>query len=264
MVAVYRRGQPPQGPQPVSCELGDPAALARLFDEQAPDAVVHAAVLSRAEDCEARPDEAERVNAQLPGELARLCAKRRLRLVALSTDLVFAGVRPFVTEDAAAEPLSVYGRTKLAGERAVLAALPSAVIARIALVAGRGHGPKATSTEQVVQALAAGRSPRLYTDEYRTPVDAESVADAVARLVTGSASGLFHLGGPERLSRYQLGLRVAAAFGLRPDAVVPALQRDHPGLERRAPDVSLDSTRARRELGWQPRPVDQAIRDSRL
>lgn len=221
-------------------------------------------MLSRAEDCETRPDEAERVNARLPGTLARLCAERRLRLVALSTDLVFAGDRPFVSEDAATEPLSVYGRTKRAGERAVLAALPAAAVARLALVAGRGHGPRATSTEQVAAALSAGRTPRLFTDEYRTPIDPESVADAVARLLAGSAAGLFHLGGPERVSRYELGVRVARAFGLSARGIVPALQREHAGPERRAPDVSLDSGRARRELGWQPRPLDAAIRDSRL
>jgi nucleoside-diphosphate-sugar epimerase len=66
------------------------------------------------------------------------------------------------------------------------------------------------------------------------------------------------------VSRYELGVRVARAFGLRADAIVPALQREHAGPERRAPDVSLDSGRARRELGWQPRPLDTAIRESRL
>jgi dTDP-4-dehydrorhamnose reductase len=90
------------------------------------------------------------------------------------------------------------------------------------------------------------------------------VAEAVARLVSGTAAGIFHLGGPERLSRYQLGLRVARVLGLSAGSIVMALQREHPGPERRAPDVSLDSGRARRELGWQPRPLDDAIRESRM
>ncbi len=220
--------------------------------------------MSRAEDCEVRPDEAERVNARLPGWVAEQCAERRLRLVALSTDLVFAGDASFVAEGDATGPLNVYGRTKRAGEQAVLATLPSAAVARVALVLGRGHGPRATSTESVAQALRAGRSPRLFTDEYRTPIDPESLAGALARLVKGDGAGLLHLGGPERLSRYELGLRVARAFGLPEDRITPALQSEHAGPDRRAPDVSLDSTRARRDLGWEPRPLDAAIRDSRL
>jgi len=65
------------------------------------------------------------------------------------------------------------------------------------------------------------------------------------------------------LSRYALGLAVARAFGLPESAVDPGRQSDHAGPERRAADVSLDSTRARRELGWEPRPLDQAIREGR-
>jgi dTDP-4-dehydrorhamnose reductase len=264
VVAVHGRRPPPAGPRAVAADLGDPAALEAVVDACAPSAVVHAAVLSRADECEARPAEAERLNAFLPGAVARVCAARALRLVALSTDLVFAGESAFSGPEAPTGPLSVYGRTKRDGERAVLEALPGAVVARVALVVGRGHGPRATSSESVAQALRAGRPQTLFTDEFRTPVDPESVADAVARLLAGTGSGIYHLGGPERLSRYELGLRVARAFGLPTDGLVPALQREHRGPERRAPDVSLDSGRARLELGWEPRPLDAALRESRL
>ena len=200
----------------------------------------------------------------MPGTLGRLCRERALRLVALSTDLVFRGGRAFVREDDTPAPLSVYGRTKLAGEEAVLAACPSAAVVRIALTLGRGHGARGTSTESVAWALGAGRAVQLFTDEYRTPVDPESVADALARLLERGGSGRYHLGGPERLSRHDLGLRVARALGLPESGITAALQSDHEGPDPRAADVSLDSTRARRELGWEPRPIDEAIRESRM
>jgi dTDP-4-dehydrorhamnose reductase len=244
-------------------ELTDEDALARLLDSARPEAVVHAAAIGRAGRCQERPDEAHRVNAVLPGTLGRLCRERGLRLVALSTDLVFRGDRASVREDDAPGPLSVYGRTKLLGEEAVLAACPSAAVARVALTLGRGHGARGTSTESVLWALRKGDPVRLFTDEYRTPVDPESVADALLRLLERGGSGRFHLGGPERLSRHELGLRVARAFGLPDAAIVPSLQADHAGPDPRAADVSLDPTRARRELGWEPRPIEEAIRESR-
>jgi dTDP-4-dehydrorhamnose reductase len=244
--------------------LSDAPAVSRLLDEVRPDAVVHAAVLSRAEDCESRPDEAERVNARLPGLVAEGCRERGVRLVALSTDLVFAGDRPFVSESAATGPRNRYGRTKLAGEQAVLQAFPQAAVVRVALVLGRGHGPRATSSESVARALQAGRPQKLFTDEFRTPIDPESVADAIARLLDQEGAGVYHLGGPERVSRYELGLRVARALGLGAQGIVTAVQAEHQGPDQRAPDVSLDSSRARRELGWEPRELDAAIRDSRL
>jgi dTDP-4-dehydrorhamnose reductase len=183
--------------------------------------------------------------------------------VALSTDLVFAGDRPFLREDDAPGPLGVYGRTKLAGEEAALAACPGAAVARVALVLGLGHGPRGTSTESVAWALARGRPVRLFTDEHRTPVDPESLADALVRLLERGGAGRFHLGGPERLSRHDLGRRVARALGLPEAGIEAARQAEHPGGGSRAPDVSLDSTRARRELGWEPRPIDAAIREGR-
>jgi len=263
VTAAHRRAPPPPGPPSVEAALDDASAVARLLDETRPQAVVHAAVLGRAEECEARPDEAERVNTRLPGLVAEACRERGLRLVSLSTDLVFGGDRPFVSERDAAEPLSLYGRTKRAGEEAVLRACPDAAVARVALVLGRGHGPRATSSEQVLRALRAQRPMTLYDDEYRTPVDPESVADAVARLLAGDGSGVYHLGGPERISRHELGRRVARAFGLPDAGLVAGSQADHAGPDRRAADVSLDSGRARRELGWEPRPLDAAIRESR-
>jgi dTDP-4-dehydrorhamnose reductase len=263
VLAAHRHRPPPPGPRPVPVELTEDDALARLLDGLRPDAVVHAAVLSRADQCEGRPEEAERTNARLPATVARLCRERGLRLVALSTDLVFGGERTFVDERDPTVPLSAYGRTKLAGEDAVVRESPEAAVARVALVLGRGHGPGRTSSESVWRALRAGRRLHLFTDEYRTPIDPESVADAVARLLERGGSGRFHLGGPERLSRYELGLRVARLFGFPEADVMAGRQKDHPGPDRRASDVSLDSTRARRELGWEPRPIDAAIREGR-
>jgi dTDP-4-dehydrorhamnose reductase len=219
--------------------------------------------MGQANRCQERPEEARRVNAVLPGILGRLCRERGLRLVALSTDLVFAGDRALVREDDAPGPVSVYGRTKLDGERAVLAACPGAAVARVALTLGRGHGARGTSSESIAWALRAGRHSRLFTDEYRTPVDPESVAEALSLLLVGGGSGLFHLGGLERLSRHGLGLRVARALGLPESGITACRQQDHVGPDPRAPDVSLDSTRARRDLGWTPRPIDEAIRDGR-
>jgi dTDP-4-dehydrorhamnose reductase len=263
VLAAHRLSMPPPGPRPVLVELTDTKALARMLDVSRPDAVVHAAAMGRSNRCEERPDEAELVNARLPGALARECRERRLRLVALSTDLVFGGDRAFVREDDPPGPLGVYGRTKLAGEEAVLSSCPGAAVVRVALVLGRGHGARATSTESVARALRAGQTVRLFTDEHRTPVDPESVADAVARLLECPAAGRFHLGGPERISRHELGLRVARELRLPEAGIVAGRQADHTGPDRRAADVSLDSGRARRELGWQPRPIDEAIRESR-
>ncbi len=264
VLAAHRHAAPPPGPRPVLVELTDDGAVARLLDSAHPEAVLHAAAIGQVNRCEERPDEADRVNAVLPGTLGRLCRERGLRLVALSTDLVFGGDRALVTEGDTPRPLSVYGRTTLAGEEAALAACPAAAVARVALTLGRGHGTRGTSTESIAWAIRAGHTVRLYTDEYRTPIDPESLVDALALLLERGGAGLFHLGGAERISRYALGLRVARALGLPESGIVAGLQSEHTGPDPRAADVSLDSSRARRELGWRPRPADEAILEGRV
>lgn len=264
VIAARRRAPAPLGLAELAVDLVEPGVLERTLLDARPEAVVHAAVMGRAGDCEARPAEAEAVNARLPGLLARRCRAHGIRLIALSTDLVFAGDRAEAGEGDPPGPLSVYGRTKLAGENAVLSADPSAAVARVALIVGRGHGRRATASESVAWALAAGRTLRLYADEYRTPVDPQSVASAIALLLAKGGAGRFHLGGPERLSRYELGLRTARLCGLTSDRLQEGRQADHSGPDRRPADVSLDSARAHRELGWEPLPLDEALRGGRL
>ncbi len=263
-LALFRSFPPPPGPRALRQSLDDEEGLARLLDRECPTAVVHAAALAQVDRCYAFPDEAGAANVQVPTRLARLCRERGLRLVALSTDLVFSGEQAPLSERDRAEPRSVYGRTKLAGEDGVLVAHPEAAVVRVALVVGRGHGPRATASEAIARSLRAGERPRLFTDEHRTPIDPESLAAAVLRILDQRGAGRYHLGGSERVSRYELGVRVARALGLDSTALVPGRQVDHVAPEPRAADVSLDSSRAQQELGFRPRPLDEALRESRL
>jgi dTDP-4-dehydrorhamnose reductase len=249
---------PPGLPDQLLDLLSDSSVETALDDARA-DAVVHCAAAANADECEANPALAEALNVRAAERVARASARRQVGLVALSTDLVFAGDAALSAEDTLARPCLVYGRTKLAGEEAVLASHPRAAVARTALVSGRGHGPRGTATEAIAWSLAARRPLRLFTDQFRTPVDCDSVADAVARILARGATGLFHLGGPERLSRFDLGQRVAKRLALPAERIAAIREGDLAGSARRPLDVSLASSRAKRELEWTPRPVDESI-----
>ena len=264
VTAVRHRAPVPAGIAAVDADLLDSAARERALDQARPDAVLHNAALADADRCQREPDLARRCNVDTSLALARACRARGARLVALSTDLVLRGDRAWTSEDVPAAPILLYGRTKLDGETAMLGEDPEATVLRIALVLGRGYGPRTTASEGIASALAAGRPLRLFSDQYRTPIDPESIADAVTRVLARRAAGRFHIGGPERLSRYEMGRRVARVLDL-PERGLEAVTQANPpsaGVPRPA-DVSLDCARARRELGWAPRPLDDAIRESR-
>jgi dTDP-4-dehydrorhamnose reductase len=246
----------------IAADLGEPDRIEEVLDASRPEAVLHCAAFSNADACEREPAVAERLNVLLPGWLGRGCRRRGVRLISVSTDLVLDGGRPLSTEadDVPASAL-VYGRTKRAGERAVLGAWERHVVLRIPLMVGRGHGARGTSSETVLWALRAGRRPRLFTDQFRSPTDPESLAELVELCLASTAAGLFHGGGGERVSRYELGVRVARLFGLDPAAIVATTAAEQ--AVPRPRDASLDSSRAVRELGWRPRALDEALAESR-
>ncbi len=243
----------------VALDLSSRDSVEAAFEAARPGAVVHSAALADVDYCQRHPEEAQRVNVGGTEAVAAAAARRGLPLVTLSTDTVFDGTRAGLAEDALPRPLQVYGRTKLAAEQAALALCPGACVLRVCLVIGRGHGGRGTATEAIAWALRAGRRVRLFTDQYRTPIDADSVADAVILALDRNGHGLYHLGGPERVSRHALGQRVASVLGLSPAGIEPAAYADAPGDGPRPADVSLDSGRARAELGWTPRGLDAAI-----
>ncbi len=263
VTGIVRTSSPPAGIAAEMLDLTDSQALGRALDRLRPEGIVHCAALANPDRCEEDPDAARRLNVEVPRALAHESRERGLRLVAFSTDLVFDGSRAPYDETAPAQPVLLYGRTKLAGEEAVLEAAPEAIVVRIPLVAGRGHGPRGTATESIAWGLAAGRSLRLFTDQYRTPTDPDSIADAVARLLRGTQRGRLHLGGRERISRFELGQRVARLVETGPGRLVPTRAADETARVPRPADVSLDSSRAERELGWRPRDLDDAIRGGR-
>jgi dTDP-4-dehydrorhamnose reductase len=263
ILAATHAAPAPAGLAEVRVDLVSPASTEAAVERTRPDGIVHCAAVADPDACEREPERARLLNVDAGATLARICAARGIRLVAISTDLVFDGTLPFRREDDPPGPILAYGRTKLAGEEAILGADPGAVVARVTLVVGRGHGPKPTATEAIARSLRAGRQVRLFTDQYRTPIDPDSVASAIERLVTGTHTGRFHLGGGERLSRHALGLRLARLLGLPSELIVAATQAEAPPAAPRPADVSLDSSRAQRDLGWTARPLDDAIRDSR-
>jgi dTDP-4-dehydrorhamnose reductase len=208
------------------------------------DVVVYLAGVTDAQRAQREPELAFRSNVEAPERLARALSRRCRRFVFVSTDLVFDGAGSFYRESDVPRPLSVYGRTKLEGERAVRAVLGDrSVTARLALVYGARNRPESRESfaERMVRAAAAGNPVDLFTDEIRTPVYVEDAAESLSRLVDlDEAPGVVHLGGPERLSRFEMGMAVLAIFDLPAGLARPCLAADAPSLAPRPKDVSLD------------------------
>lgn len=262
--ALVRAHSAPDGIEAFSADLVDAKAIGGILQRIRPEAVIHCAALADADLCELKPALARRENQEATGTLASACVKASARLITISTDLVFDGASAFENESSPPGPLMHYGRSKVGAEEATLKSSPAFVVLRVALLLGRGHGPRLSASESVARRLRRGEVVNLFEDEWRTPVDPGSVAEAVrAVLLRPHLGGRFHISGAERITRFDLGMRTASVFGLDPSLIRRARRNAHSGAPRPA-DVSLDSSRARLELGWSARPLDLAIREGRL
>ncbi len=226
------------------------------------DAVVHCAAIAGRAACESDAGLAVRINTRLPGELAVACAEQALPFVHISTDLVFDGCGGPYREDADMHPLSVYAKTKADAETDVLRTHPGSYIIRTALMYGAGpFGEAGSMLSWTLQALKTGKPLHLYTNQYRSLLYAPDVARLVTALIGDAAPpGIYHAGGPERLSRYEAGLRIAAAFGYSAEGIIPTTLERQAGLTP-DDDASLDCSRTIGQTGMRFTTLEEGLRD---
>ena len=168
----------------------------RLLETHQPEVVVHAAGWTWVDGCEADPERAMRENAEQPVALARLCTQRRVRFSYFSTSYVFDGTRGPYAEDDEPNPVNVYARSKLAGERGVLAATGgTALVPRVICVYG-AEAQRKNFAWQVLKAMQEGRVLTLPSDQRGNPSWAGDLGRWLVGLLERKETGCWHLAGP--------------------------------------------------------------------
>jgi dTDP-4-dehydrorhamnose reductase len=240
---------------------GDVAEIGPAIRARRPDAVIHLAAISGTATCEADPAEAKRVNVGGTLVVARAASAVGARLVLVTTDQVFDGTAAPYREDDPPTPISVYGATKAEAERVARSECgDAAIVVRLHLVVGRAVPPRRSGTDRTAEAARGGEGPTLFEDEWRTPIHVADAARALLELAGSDVTGVLHLGGPERLSRLEIGRAVLRAAGLDPDLARVGSIRGFPGPPR-APDTSFDTALAREVLETSIRPIEAALRE---
>lgn len=230
----------------VDLDLTDRPEVERTWRSLKPGAVIHCAALSRTKDCEQDPEKARRINVDATAHLAGL--SQGIPFVFLSSGEVFNGQKSWYDETDEAAPVNVYGRTKLEAEQAVLRNQRHSVL-RIVLTAGTSQSGDRSCVEDMCRAARAGNSVQLYADEFRCPLPAGVIARVIWELLEQERPGLYHLGGPERLSRWEIGQALLPWYPELEGHLVEASARDHAGAPR-PPDLSLRSDKIQRLLSF--------------
>jgi dTDP-4-dehydrorhamnose reductase len=241
--------------------VADDASLAeRLFDLTQPDVIYITAGMTYVDGCETQVREAYRINGDAPAVIATVARARGIRTVYYSTEYVFDGVAGPHAESDSPQPLCVYGKSKLAGEEALLDVDPGALIIRTTVV----YGPEVRGKNfayQVARKLSAGARMTVPDDQVSTPTYSRDLAAAAVELVEYGATGVFHVVGDERMDRAAFARQIASLTDLDASLIDGAPTETLQQQARRPLNAGLSTARLREILpDFKTRSIADAIR----
>lgn len=229
-------------------DLGSPDHIRVLLERERPERLIHTVALTSIEECEKNPQLAYKINVLIAENVALACRDTGVKLVHISTDMLFDGGRAFAREYWRPDPLNVYGKTKAEAEVRVGAICRDVLIVRTNFY---GWGPiyRPSFSDRIIGSLRRGQPINLFDNVFYTPTLIKKVIDAIDVLVRNGASGIYNLVGDDRVSKYEFGMALAEEFGLDGGLIRKRGIEEMPQLVQRPRDMSLSSAKLKADIG---------------
>jgi len=229
--------------------LLETGAVNEILDQSKPDCVVNCAALADLDICEEAPDLAKLLNIDLPRQLARACKRHNTPFVHISTDAVFDGSKDGAyTEEDQPNPVGVYASTKLSGEWAVLTENPEAFVARVNFFGWSLSGRRSLA-EFFFNNLTHNKSMSGFTDVIFCPMLVNHTARTLVKMLKRELTGVYHLVGPQAMSKYQFGVEIARKFNLREGDITPKSVNFSGLVAKRSNNLRLSTRKLSTALG---------------
>ena len=219
------------------CDLQQPEEVRILLDRVHPEIIIHSACSDQ--------EKHRTAIATAAGLLAMQSAERHIRFIHLSTDQVFDGLEAPYTETSSTHPINPYGTTKAQAENLVRSLNPKATIVRTSLIYDLRTPDR--QIQHLIQTTSTGDLFRLFVDEWRSAIWVENLADTLLELATKDIPGILHIGGPQPLNRWELGMQLLQHYRITPTPNIQKGTFAESGLVR-PPNLTLDSTTAQQLL----------------
>jgi len=226
----------------VPLDIRDKQRVLSTFEEIKPTLVIHTAALADVDYCEGHANEARMTNVRGTENMALAAKRVGAKMIYISTDSVFDGKKGMYVEEDTSCPLNVYAITKLGGEEKVQHWLPDGIIVRTAFY-GWGSSNKASLAEWVVSSLRQGKTIKMFTDVFFSPIFIDNLVEAMIELYRNGIHGIYHVGGRERCSKYTFGQEITQAYGLDKSLIQPSSITEVGLRAPRPKDISLDITK---------------------
>ena len=212
-----------------------------------PDVIVHTAALSNVELCEENISHSVLSNVELGCNIATICVQRGIQMVHISTDHLFNGETPLVNELSDLNPLNNYAKSKALAEQRILEIYPKVLIIRTNFF-GWGTNYRKSFSDFIIENLRKDKKIKLFSDVYFTPILISELVRVVHLLLEQKASGIFHVCGNERISKFEFGMLIAKVFELKLKNIEPDLILKRTELVQRPMDMSLCNHKITKEF----------------
>lgn len=224
-----------------------------IFDQFPITQVIHCAAVTNVDYCELHPLECQKGNVDAVEYLISACEKHASKLIHVSTDFIFDGSDGPYDEEAKPNPLSIYGNSKLQAEELVTKSKISWAIARTILVYGVSKDmSRSNIVLWVKKSLEEKKQIQVVIDQLRTPTLADDVAQGLILLALKNAEGIFNIGGPDKMTIFEIAMQVAKFWNLDTELIKPTLSYTIKQPAKRPPITGLKIQKAIQQLGYQP------------
>ncbi|NOS93457.1 MAG: NAD(P)-dependent oxidoreductase [Cyclobacteriaceae bacterium] len=244
-----------------SLDVTDGESIESVIAQSIPDVIIHTAAMTQVDQCETEQEKCWLNNVQAVENLVKACEKFSVRLIHLSTDFIFDGTHGPLDETEKPNPLSYYGKSKLAAEELIQKSKIDWVILRTVLVFGV---TKDMSRSNIVlwvkKSLEEGKTIQVVNDQWRTPTLAEDLAMGCYLAATKKAKGIYNISGETMMTPYDIALATAAFFKLDASLIKKTDSTQFKQPAARPPKTGFIITKAKNELGYRPRSFTEGLK----
>jgi len=255
--SCYHNEKPEYG-TPVLLDLTDQDKIIQTLQETKPDRIIHLAAMTNVDLCETEKELATKINVKATEILAKQAAKHQAFFVYVSTDYVFDGIKGMKKEDDSTNPLGFYGKSKLEGEFTLNKLASSWCIARTSTPFGIHHKKKSLPL-WIKENLEAKKEIPVLVDQFTSPTYVPNLSKMLIEVATRQITGVIHLAGATRISRYNLAELVADNLSLDKKFLIPTKIDEMDWKAQRPKDSSLDVSLATEILNEKPQKIEQSL-----
>ncbi len=241
-------------------DIGDKKEVSSVIKEFYPDYIINAAAFTNVDGCEREKVLSWQVNVTGVENLAKYAVVSDARLIHISSDYIFDGTEGPYSEDDIPNPISYYGREKLAAENSLKAGRTKYAILRTNVLFGPANSINPDFVKWVVTSLREGKKINIVTDQINNPTFVGDLVQGVDRVIEKEATGVFNISGADHLSRYEFAQKIADFFELDKSLIATITTEELKQLAPRPLKSGLITTKAENELGFRPHTIEEALK----